>query len=140
MKITGAISIHRTQSNRDPDVITLVLRDETSRINFVEVKMSLEAFALAVTGLAYQPCEIETDGLEHVGMVKETRSHEFRLGCEVYDSDLKQLAIQEARRTCPKGWLLSDSFSSQDSFFRKGEQTWARCTIRRYVAKEGAGE
>ncbi len=137
MKLTGAISIHRTQSNHGPDVITLVLRDDASRINFAEVTMSLEAFALAVTGLACQPCEIEAEGLEYVGMTKETKSHEFVLSCSLYDADIKELARYEAHRTCPEGWTASDSFSSRDSFFKKGAQTWARCTIRRYVPVEG---
>jgi len=140
MKVHGAVSIHRTQSNQGPDVMNLVLRDDNSRTNFAEVSMTLEAFALAVTGLGCQPCEIEVDGLERVGMVKETRTHEFVLGCEVYDQGCKALAWQEAQRTCPEGWTPCNSFNSHSSFFTKGDQTWARCTIRRYVAQEGAGE
>ena len=140
MKIAGAISIHRTQNSMGPDVMHLVLRDDTSRINFAEVSMTLEAFALAVTGLAGVPCEIEVDGLEYVGMRKETASHEFPIPCNVYDANRNELARQEARRTCPAGWIPGDYFNSQDSFFTRGEQTWARCTIRRYVAKEGAAK
>lgn len=140
MKVQGAISIHRTQFNQGPDVMTLVLRDETSRINFVEVSMSLEDFALAVTGLACIPCEIEVTELEHVGMRKETALHEFPLACPIYDADIKELARQEAVRTCPAGWLPGSSFDSRDSFFTRGEQTWARCQIRRYVPVEGTVE
>lgn len=140
MKVQGAISIHRTQSNMGPDVMTLVLRDDTSRINFAEVSMTLEAFALAVTGLAGVPCEIEVDGLEHVGLRKETASHEFPIPCAMFDANRTELARQEARRTCPTGWTPSDYFDSRYSFFTKGDQTWARCQIRRYVPVEGAVE
>lgn len=74
-RVNGKITISRWHGNQEPrDGITIEVTDETSGIRFLEVGMTLEAFAQAVTGLSHQPCEIELRGIENVGKVRELKT------------------------------------------------------------------
>lgn len=48
----------------------------------------------------------------------------------------KKAAADIADRVCPDGWIADHYFNSQNSFYYKDGQTWARTTIRRWVDKE----
>ena len=43
------------------------------------------------------------------------------------------IEIQEIKKECPDGWTPDLHFSSQDSFFHKDYELWARTKIRRWV-------
>ncbi|CAM6053491.1 unnamed protein product [Sphagnum tenellum] len=58
MKLPGSISITRVNTNQGPNYIRIEVKDEVSRTNFCELKLSLEQFANALTGLRSK-CELE---------------------------------------------------------------------------------
>ena len=68
MHRTGTISITRYSNN----TILLSVDDETSRTQFLRLELTPEAFALALTGLAAQPCTFELHA-DHVGMRREIK-------------------------------------------------------------------
>lgn len=135
MKIEGGISISRQSSNQGPDYISIRLRDNDAAAEFAQVRLTLEQFAQAVTGLTIGDCEIEVNGLDRVGRRMETAIHTFPMPrqkpCD------KEVAAAGAKETCPEGWTPDTYFGSQSSFFRQDGVPWARCTIRRWVEKDG---
>lgn len=56
----GNASISRWTSSGDPHTgITITLNDETSGTQCVEIHLTIEAFAIAITGGSHQKCEFE---------------------------------------------------------------------------------
>ena len=127
----GQLTISRQSGDRER--ISIQICDDRAGIEFVEATLTLEQYALAISGQGYVPCEVEVQGLENVGKRLETDELEFRLGCSEYGGRRKEVAAQQAAERCPAGWTPDLYFGSQSSFFRKDGETWARCTIRRWV-------
>jgi hypothetical protein len=71
-KLSGRISISRI-SDLHGEFIRIALEDETSGVPFLEVGMSLENMAQAVTGRGYVPCEFVLRGTELLGLRKEVK-------------------------------------------------------------------
>lgn len=66
-KLKGSVTIVRTTSNKEPDTISIRFTDATSGIEFVEATLSLEAFAMAVTGCGAQEASLEVGSTENLG-------------------------------------------------------------------------
>jgi hypothetical protein len=126
------ISISRVRGGDDP-YIAVEITDDTSGMTFVRMKLSLDAFAEAVTGLSYVHGTAEVNGLDRVGKKHEHKEFLFSLGKKVGYSGLKEKARKKIEKVCPKGWTPDTSFNSQNSFFEQDDEQWARCTIRRWV-------
>lgn len=45
----------------------------------------------------------------------------------------KAIAIKEAEKYTPEGWVADQYYGSQDSFYQQDGQYWARVNIRTYV-------
>ena len=129
--IDGSASIVRTSN----DEIKITLYDDDAVIEFAKATLSLESFALAITGLSHVKCGIDIHGLDKVGTIMESKHHVFELPCECYDENRVWHAIEEAKKTCPEGWVPDTYFGSQNSFFMSGDKSMARCVIRRYVER-----
>lgn len=116
------------------DVTTIELYDKTASIKFAEIKLTAEQFCQALSRLAHTPCQIEVHNLDNVGKMMEHRPFEFAVPEKIWNSkNHRELIAVYAKKICPKGWISSDYFNSQDSFFFEGKQRMARCTIRRWV-------
>ena len=82
-KMQGTISITRYSTN----TLLLCVDDETSRTQFLRLELTPEALALALTGLAAQPCTFELRA-QHVGKRRETKEErvwyhaQYRRGSE----------------------------------------------------------
>ena len=115
--------------------IALEIRDKEAGIMFVDIEMSSEQFTSALGRLAHvnvDKCIVR--GLDKVGKKREVKEIEFELGKNVgYGDDRKRLAKKEATKNCPDDWTPRLYFDSQNSFFYKGESTWARCHIERWI-------
>ena len=133
MIIPGKLTISRWHSSDGDDTIHITLVDGLASIEFAEVSLTPEQFALAITGLGRIVCDMEVRGLDRVGKKMEHDSLEFPLGVESYAKNAKKVAIKKAHEACPEGWIPDTYFGSQDSFFYRDGETWARCTIRRWV-------
>ena len=72
MKLKGAVTISKVQSNQTPEPwIVIQVADKSSRTTFCEVVMSLKDFAEAITGLGHLDCDVEVCGLDKLGLVRE---------------------------------------------------------------------
>jgi len=72
-KLPGKIIISRIHNNlRVEDEIEISFIDDMSNTRFATAKMSLETFALGLTGLGHLDVELDVRGLENIGKIKET--------------------------------------------------------------------
>ena len=68
--LPGRLNITRMANS---GMILITVRDERSRTRFLEVTIAPEQFALALTGMAEQPCVMETRHLDRVGLQMQTK-------------------------------------------------------------------
>lgn len=126
--LKGNITISRIDNWKDKPVMQIRIQDALSRSTFVEAIVTMEDFAMAVTGMSHQKIEFEVDGLDKVGRLKETMPLEFPLR----GNTPKHGAIA----ACPEGWKPVLYFNSQDSKFTRDGEQWARTTAERWVDAE----
>lgn len=80
MKLEGRITISRPSSSDDrPEYVRIAIRDEVSRMTFLEVEVDMADFALALTGASEQSCVIKPHRLNTVGKVRESQPMTFVL-------------------------------------------------------------
>lgn len=130
-----------TISIRD-DAVHIEIEDGDAAVTFVEVAVSPEKFVAALGRLGHVPvisCEVRA--LDKIGTKMEVDKLEFQMPkSNAFElGDAKRLTARMlSLKSCPKGWTPDQSFSSRTSFFYKGGNEYARCTIRRWVDREEA--
>jgi hypothetical protein len=127
MKTPGEVTI---LSERDKVVFTVT--DEVSRTRLVEFSMTPEQFCAAIGRLACLPVELHIGRLDRIGKKHEHATHEFEIPTAGYyhRADATKTI---GKKTCPEGWVVSDNFNSQNTYFTRDGKSMARCTIRRWV-------
>lgn len=134
MKLKGRIEIATcTPAHGDP-IIEIRVEDEDSHISFFSTKMSLRDFTLATMGHRSVPIEFEAVGLDKVGKIRETKELIFPVSKRGYNQ--KKEAEAKCQNWADKGWTASGYFGSQNSFFDKGNKTYARTTQHRWVKRK----
>lgn len=128
--LEGSATISKVTSNYCEDYIIITIKDKASRIGLT-CELSLENFAKCIMGLAQVDCKINKTNLENFGKKMEHKTLEFKIPCS--GSKQKENAIKKVSEICPDGWEPDNYFNSQDSFFTKDGECFARCTIRRWV-------
>lgn len=93
--LPGRLTISRTQSTVSGDRVTIRLVDEVSGISFVELSLSLAAFAAAITGLGDVHAEMELRGLDVVGMRHEAKTETVDLPDQFTRGEEFQAALRE---------------------------------------------
>ncbi len=118
--------------------VTIELHDYDASVMFAKVTLTPEQWVSAMSRLGYVECEIEVYGLDKLGKKMINEPFEFCLGksSKYTASELKDVAIEMVKEACPDGWIADSYFQSQDSFFFKDGETWARTTIRKWVDVE----
>ena len=132
--IKGTVSINRLSGLSEP-TIQITVTDEDARVEFLQLRMTLDAFARCVTGQSMIECNLKVRGLKNVGKVYEQRPLEFQLKQRNYGNNRKSNAIKKADHLTPDGWTASHYFGSQNSFFTKNGENWARTYMYRWVDK-----
>ena len=121
------------------DAVTIEVHDAAAAVRFLTLELTPEQFCAVLGRLAMVPCQsAKVTGLDLVGKSHECKNFEFPLPAGVKWRD-KEAATTEVQRVCPDGWEPDLYFSSQDSFFDREGQRWARTMIRRWVERD-AGE
>ena len=115
MSNTYSLVISRN-SNQE---INLQVRDNLSRVQFLELKLTLEQFASAVTGLSLDTVTGEVRDLESVGKTKIRESRCVKIPESMWNksnSHIRQWLIDEFKEGGeiyePGGWKL-DSYASK---------------------------
>ena len=139
MKLKGKLTISRQQGGGKDDRICISIVDEDAAVEFVEAELTLEQYALAITGLGRVECDVEVRGLDKVGkrMELDTLIFPLKIADDDYGTGRKAHATKRAKEACPAGWVPDCYFNSQGSFFQRDGETWARCSIRRWVDNGG---
>ena len=132
MKHSGKLTVSKP-INGTETYINISLKDIDAGIDFVEVKISLEDFMQAITGLAMVPCEFDVHGIENVGKKIERDVISFEI-----ETNDKELAQKEVDNHTPEGWTASRYFGSQNSFTFKDGKIFANAKIYPWVDKEEA--
>lgn len=73
MKFPGNISISRVTSNQEESIIRIQVDDELSGCRFAEVNLTLENFALVVTGRSEVDCSVEFQDQAPIGQCRESK-------------------------------------------------------------------
>lgn len=123
----GTITISRDSR----DIVRVSIRDEESFIQFVEFKMNLESYALAISGLSEVHGEFGVRGLEHVGKRKviERRAKE----CPINSYDRKVLEQWLKENGQEEGWILDCYLGSQNSIGHRGDKTILNYSVHKFV-------
>ena len=133
--IKGKITVSRPSYGDGREKIEITIEDRNAVISFLEIHMNLDDFAKCITG-EYVDCEFEARGLDNVGKVRETKTIKFKIADDYIYSGRKPLAIEKAKKHTPDGWVASEYYGSQNSFFIKLNEQWATTSITRWVDNE----
>lgn len=136
MKIEGRISILV-----GTDSTTIQIKDHNASTRFLEITLSPDQLCACLSRQADVICELEVRGLERVGKKHENKTFEFKKpsGIKTHGNSREEVdilhaaAIEALKESNMNDWIPDKYFGSQNTFFRKENEDWARVTIRRYV-------
>jgi len=136
VKLDGAISITRSQSNVKPyEFVTIEVVDKKSGSRFLEVTMSVEEFGRAVLNLASRPCMLDVGGLEVIGKQMEHKTIAVDVDTKklmfAREQEFKTMLLDACRPYMVDGWkpdMWEDGYNGHRSKDNKYE-----VTFRRYV-------
>lgn len=115
---------------------TITIRDEISNETIAHVELSPQDFCLALSRRVYVPCDVKTGYLDRVGKKMIMDELNFVMPPDIPYKDRQKVAITEAAKVCPEGWVPDTYYGSQKSFFRGADgQEYARTIIRRWVTE-----
>ena len=134
MRIKASITLSKATGRDEGDYIRLVVRDDASRQAFVEIEMTMEEFALAITGLAHQTVPCEVRGLEFVGLQKvvERRHAVYPESLPQHNRDTQEAWLRENKQE--EGWFVDASLRSQGSV--TGSPTTLHYSVYKYLKPE----
>ena len=109
MKLPGNVTISRVSFSHGEDYISIKIVDETSKVHFVEAMLSLQDFALAITGRGFMDCELDVRGLDLVGLQREGKKEPVMVPKGSWDTR-EERAYAAVRALEVDGWKgrLSD--------------------------------
>lgn len=129
MKFKGGVSISRNSN----DEVNIRVYDGASRVEFVDISMTLENYALLITGMSRVEAVGEVRGLEYVGKEKFTENRSVECPLDTYDkAKLQQWLVDNCQED---GWELNTYLGSQGSIGRKGGVRTLNYSVYRYEDK-----
>lgn len=95
--LKGTISITRTQGGDDTTPVRIVIRDENSGGEIIDVRMGLEDFSDALFGRAYRSCNYEIHSAPEIwGMNREIKSEKIPKSISpIYDKEEQRKYLSE---------------------------------------------
>lgn len=136
--LKGNLTISRTRSNTDnPRPIRIEITDVLSRCRVAEVELSLEDFALAVTGMGCVDCEFDWSDAAPIGKRREYKTVEVELP-DRWDVTDEQVRFAVAEHEVD-GWLGRDGDCRNGHNRVRGKGDGSRCRVvyERWVDAEG---
>jgi len=119
--INSSIAISRPQNGDGQKYIRIEVQDESSRTIFLTLKIGLEDFSEAITGLSGIKCTGEVAGLENVGKTKEVKPHKEMIPSWVskHSRDEQQAYLNAIGYD--DGWLADTYIGSQGSIVQNND-------------------
>ncbi|HCM63746.1 MAG TPA: hypothetical protein DIT05_14570 [Morganella sp. (in: Bacteria)] len=109
----GKITISRPSYGDGRDVINIQVRDDVSRIKFLDVEINCADFARALTGLSETNCELTVRGLKSVGKVKIVEARTAL--CQNSLSSKESLSKWLEDNNQEDGWILDSYLGNKSS-------------------------
>lgn len=138
----GRISIGRVHCGDQPDYMRIELTDEDSQIQCIEIKLSLQQFAEALTGRGHVECTFETRGLDLLGSVAEHKEELVPIPSYDYQRSKSARSSALARALKPyetDGWRARREDAENHHRFVKmdkdGKRHIQRISFDRWVPK-----
>jgi hypothetical protein len=115
----GQIGITRPSGGEyDGQYMSIRVECSSSRLDFLEIKISLENLMKALSGQYGIEMDFYTRGLEHVGKTKISKPLVFEMPeGSSYATDYKELAKELAIANADDGYTPSLYFDSRSSFY-----------------------
>ena len=134
MEIKARLSISRDSSG----VIRVCIRDDASRNEFVDLKISPESFGLAITGLSEIECEATVSKIETVGKKKIQENRRVACPIDTYDKKILERWLEE---NCQEpGWHLVTYLGGKESVVRdQGGNLFLNYRVAKYVEQPAKG-
>ena len=126
----AAVTISRASNRR----VYIKIEDRASKIQFVEVAMSLEDFGAAVTGLDMQEADLEVRGLHNVGKFRVSEKRRIECPLKTYDKGV--LVAWLKANAQEEGWILDTYLGSQGSVNWAGDKTILNYGVTKFVEQE----
>lgn len=131
--LKGSISISRINSNTEADYIGITIKDQNSRISFLDLKMSYENLAKVLIGSYEVDCTLEVRDLLKVGKKKITKDIIAEMPEGVSWEKRSIVAHDQCLKELEAGWEVSTYFGSKDSFFEKDGVRYCKGNAYTYV-------
>lgn len=134
--LKGTLSISRISGGGEADEIRVTVRDESSGIEFVEARMSLEQFAQTMFGSRESECSFTLRGVDLVGSIAENKT-------ELVPYDLFKDRSEKAQAKALKpfevdGWVARGTDISNNHYRTEvGGKPHQAVVFFRHVTKEG---
>jgi hypothetical protein len=130
-KLNFEISCGRDSS----DQVNIRIQDVNSRVEFVEVNLSLDQFALMITGLSYIKCTGSVKRLEVVGKTRITEKRSvLYTGAGFASRENMQQWLLDTQQE--EGWSIDNYLGSQRSvIYQNGHHTLHYC-VYKYMEPE----
>lgn len=129
MKFKGNMTISRDSG----DNINISFRDDASLIEFLDVRMSLEDYALMITGVARVGVEGEVRGLQNVCKTKVTAHRRVECPGGLTRDQYKEWLIENCQE---EGWILNTYLGSQGSVSYGSGKTFLNYSVYKFVEEE----
>ena len=130
-KLRGKLTITTpSSSNRPNSWVSITVEDESSHCQFLEIEVSYEELAKALTGRGYRPCEFKFNEDAPIGKTVEVKKElvHYEGSSSKKDEALRQKAVEPFE---VDGWACNpDDLLNHHN--HRGDKNYA-VTFRRYV-------
>lgn len=120
-----------TISRRNNNKVYIGIEDSNSHIEFVEVELTLEDYAMIITGLSSVAGEVTYRGLDCVGKTRVTEPRRVKSGVSGCDKEEHKKWLEENCRE--EGWRLNSYLGSQRSLSYENGKTVLNYSVYKYV-------
>jgi len=115
----------------------LEIRDDNASIKFLDIHFDEKQTCQLLSRRSNIHCDMEIYGLDRIGKKMEWDKIEFEIPENINYKDQDKVCYEKAKEYCLQhltpDWEPDLSFNSQDSFFRRDNKDYARCTVRKWV-------
>lgn len=117
------------------EITRIEIMDADANNIFCRVELTPEQLSACLSRQAHVECNTTVHNLDRVGKKMIHKRHEFEIPDNIAYGERTEFITNEIKKTLPDGWVSDNYFSSQDTFSKKGDKTYAQTTIRKWVDK-----
>jgi len=127
MEIKGNVTLSRDNRN----IVTIEIQDQQSRSKFVKICLTLENFALMMTGMSHVECEGRVRDLHAVGKNKISEFRRVEIPSSmVYDRVVIENYVRENFQE--DGWQINIALVSHRSIDNEGGKKFVNYSVFKY--------